>query len=63
MSVTDPKFNPSGKAEITQCKEMFQALEGWVNANIQPGRRRSLALTHMETAAMYAVKALAVGDS
>ena len=62
MSVTDPKFNPSGDLKISTVKQAFQDLESWILDNVPEGRRRSICLTEMETACMYAVKALAVGD-
>ena len=62
MSVTDPSFNPSGSETVSLVKTQFQALEEILKTNIEPGRRLSIALTHLETAAMYAVKAAVVGD-
>lgn len=62
MAVTDPAFNPSGKPTIDAIKEAGVAVEAAIRANSPAGRRQSLALTHLETALMFAVKAAAVGD-
>lgn len=62
MSVTDPKFNPSGSADIDQIKQAALVFEDAIRSYSPSGRRQSIALTHLETAAMYAVKAAAVGD-
>jgi hypothetical protein len=62
-AVTDPKFNPSGSAEIAAIKEAAVAFEAVIRDNTELGRRQSLALTNLETAVMYAVKAAAVGDT
>ena len=61
MSVTDPKFNPSGSEEIKAIKEASNALAAEIE-KLPPSRRRSVALTNLETASMWAVKAAAVGD-
>lgn len=62
MAVTDPKFNPSGDFRITTAKEAYADLGQWIEDNVPAGRRRDIALTQLETSAMYAVKALAVGN-
>jgi hypothetical protein len=62
MSVTDPNFNPSGNPGIDAIKQGGVQMELNIIANTPVGRRQSLALTHLETALMYAVKAAAVGD-
>ena len=62
MAVTDPDFNPSGNPVIAEIKEATNALAAiieWLPA----GRRRSVALTSLETASMWAVKAAACGDA
>lgn len=62
MPVTDPNFNPSGDPKIADIKAKANELAELIET-IHPGRRRSLALTYLETASMYAVKAAAVGDT
>lgn len=62
MSVADRDFNPSGKETIAAIKQAAVDLELVIKQCTPPGRRQSLALTHLETAAMFAVKSAAVGD-
>jgi len=62
MSVTNPKFNPSGKVEIDLIKRMASEFEVVIRDNTPPGRRQSIALTKLEECSMWAVKAAAVGD-
>lgn len=61
MATTNPTFNPSGNPKITEIKEAVRGLEAII-LGLPPTRRRSVALTQLETAAMWAVKAAAVGD-
>lgn len=61
MSVTNPGFNPSGCEVIAALKSKANELAELIEA-LPPGRRRSVALTQLETASMWAVKAAAVGD-
>ena len=58
MSVTNPDFNPSGDKRVDQIKKAYAMLEEVVEANCPGGRRKSLALTNLETSAMYAVKSV-----
>lgn len=58
MTVTNRTFNPSGSAQVDTIKAAFEAIEAVIEMQCPPGRRRSVALTHLETAAMYAVKAV-----
>lgn len=58
MSTTDPNFNPSGSGRVKAIKEAVLELEAVFEAKCGDGRRKSLALTHLETAAMYAVKSV-----
>ena len=62
MSVTDTKFNPSGDSTITAIKTKANELATEIEA-LPAGRRRSTALTYLETASMWAVKAAACGDT
>lgn len=62
MKITDPTFNPSGDDRITAVKEAYANLSECIEYNVPDCRRRSIALTNLETSAMYAVKAIAVGD-
>lgn len=62
MTVTDPKFNPSGNPGIDVIKAAGVEMEKTIRENTPPGRRQSIALHELETAIMYAVKPAAVGD-
>lgn len=58
MTVTTlPQFNPSGKAEVDEIKRRTEELIRYITENVPDGRRRSIALTNYEQAAMWAVKA------
>ena len=61
--VTDPGFNPSGSREVDAIKKAALVFEKVVRDNTDPGRRTSIAITHLETAVMYAVKSAVVGDA
>jgi len=54
---TIPSFNPSGKDEVANIKEMTETLIEYIRANVPENRQRSIALTNYEQAAMWAVKA------
>jgi hypothetical protein len=60
-TVTDTSFNPSGNEAIHDIKTKANAVAEAINA-LPPTRRRSVALTQLEGALMWAVKAAAVGD-
>lgn len=61
MSVTDRSFNPSGNPLIDEIKAKALEFETVIK-QLPPGRRRSIALTELESCSMWAVKAAAVGD-
>lgn len=63
MSVTNPAFNPSGDSRITHIKLTVESLADYIETMIEPGRRRSVALTKLEDFSMWAVKAAACGDN
>jgi hypothetical protein len=62
MSVTEREFNPSSHPGIDAIKAKALELEEVIRANAPAGRRRSVALTNLETASMWAVKAAIKGD-
>ena len=62
MAVTDTAFNPGQDPTIHEIKTAANAMAAIIEA-LPPGRRRSVALTHLETASMWGVKAAAVGDT
>ena len=55
---TNVDFNPSGSEQVDTIKKGFAELENTIRLNSPTGRRQSLALTHLETAAMFAVKSI-----
>lgn len=56
-SVTARSFNPSKNPTVDGIKERIEKLATYIEAEVPKCRRRSIALTHLETASMYAVKA------
>ena len=60
--VTDQSFNPSGDVGISNIKEAANVLANTITIYAKPGRRQSVALTRLEEASMWAVKATVVGD-
>lgn len=62
MSVANSNFNPSGLDIVTQIKNKAKELEGLME-QVPNCRRKSVGLTHLETASMWLVKAAVVGDS
>lgn len=62
MSVTDTKFNPSGDPVIHEIKSAANALAAVIE-KLPATRRRAVALTNLETASMWAVRAAACGDN
>ena len=63
MAVTDRDFNQSGSDAIAEIKQAAIDFELVIKVNTAPGRRQSVALTNLEAASMWAVKAAAVGDN
>lgn len=61
-TVTDTKFNPTNNLTIHKIKTAANFMAE-VIGDLPPGLRKSIALQHLETASMWAVKAAAVGDS
>ncbi|GGD74023.1 Acb2/Tad1 domain-containing protein [Croceicoccus mobilis] len=54
---TIPEFNPSGSDVVAEIKARTEDLMEFIRANVPDNRRRSIALTNYEQAAMWAVKA------
>ena len=59
--VTAKDFNPSNNELVSEIKEQANALAAVVD-KLPNSRRKSIALTHIETASMFAVKAVFYGD-
>lgn len=62
MPITEREFNPSGDPNIDAIKAAALEFEKVILEHAPHTRRRSVALTQLETAAMWAVKAVARGD-
>jgi len=59
--VTAKGFNPSNNDMVDAIKGRANELADVIN-QLPPSRRRSIALTHLETASMFAVKSVFYGD-
>ena len=59
--VTAKDFNPSNNEMVDEIKAAANALAEVVN-KLPASRRRSIALTHIETASMFAVKSVFYND-
>lgn len=53
---TIPAFNPSGNEVVAEIKKRTEELLEYVQNNVPDGRRKAIALTNYEQAAMWAVK-------
>ena len=61
--VTAKDFNPSGNDLVAEIKEKANDLAAAINKLPNTsGRRRAIALTHIETASMFAVKGVFYDD-
>lgn len=56
------KPSDDGLAKITELRNAFSALEDQIEAIAPHSRERSVALTELQTAAMWAIKAVVVND-
>jgi hypothetical protein len=59
--ITAKDFNPSNNDMVDLIKGKANELAGAIN-KLPPSRRRSVALTQLEGASMWAVKAIFYGD-
>lgn len=56
------KPSEEGLAKITRLREMFSEMSNTINDLCPPSRERSVALTELETTAMWAIKAVVTND-
>jgi hypothetical protein len=56
------KPSADGLEKITQLREGFSAVKVAIEENAPASRERSIALTELETAAMWAIKAVVYND-
>ena len=59
--LTAQNFNPFNDRTVNAIKGKANDLAALIN-ELPPSRRRSIALTHVETASMFAVKAIFYDD-
>jgi hypothetical protein len=52
----------NGLAKITALREAFSTLSDLIEVTCPPTRERSVALTNLETTAMWAIKAVVYND-
>lgn len=62
----DRRFGPEAKVDaetqthIKKVQETFKEFASWLDGDIPDGRCKSLALTNLETAVVWAAKAVAI---
>jgi hypothetical protein len=56
------KPSPIGLDKINQLREAFSDLEQLIKATCPESRHKSVAITHLETTAMWAIKAVVFND-
>ena len=57
------KPSDDGLSRITELREQFSALSAAIERVCPASRQRSIALTELETAAMWAIKAVVFNDT
>lgn len=56
------KPSDDGFKKITELRQAFSAVKASIEANCPPSRQTSVAITELETAAMWAIKAVVFND-
>ena len=56
------KPSDDGMARITRLREVYSSLQRAIEETCPPSRHRSVALTELETSAMWAIKAVVFND-
>jgi len=56
------KPSPSGLAKITRLREVFSEVEKAIHECCPDSRHKSVAITNLETTAMWAIKAVVFND-
>lgn len=56
------KPSPTGLESITKLREAFSSVKGFIEVLCPQSREKSVALTELETAAMWAIKAVVSND-
>lgn len=57
------KPSPHGLERINRLREAYSALKNTIEFNAPASRERSVAVTELETSAMWAIKAVVFNDS
>lgn len=57
------KPSDDGLARITKLREAFSAVERLINETCPSSRHKAVAITNLETTAMWAIKAVVFNDS
>lgn len=60
--ITAREFNPSNNEKVDRIKEMINEIGDYIEGNIPPSRRRSISMTKLEEASMWAVKSVFYTD-
>ena len=56
------KPSDTGLSKITQLRKLFSDADKLLKANCPPSRELSVAITNLETTAMWAIKAVVLND-
>jgi len=56
------KPSPTGMDRINQLRTIFSEVERAIHANCPDSRQKSIAITNLETTAMWAIKAVVFND-
>jgi hypothetical protein len=56
------KPSDEGLAKITAVREAYSTLQRVIEENCPPSRHKSVAITELETSAMWAIKAVVFND-
>lgn len=56
------KPSDDGMTKITALREAFSVVKAAIEANCPPSRQQAVAITELETSAMWAIKAVVFND-
>jgi len=56
------KPSPDGLARITALREAYSVVQRMIEEQCPPSRQKSVAITELETSAMWAIKAVVFND-
>lgn len=55
-------YHKPSEEDLTELREAFSKMSDWIEANCGASREKSVALTNLETTAMWAIKAVVFND-